>query len=350
MSGSWSASLGEGQDVLSLEDGDFQEVLDQLTNFNQPQRDKCPLVRKLNVDASKEESNIDSKLNVSYTGNSGRKKNKASKQSSNRSCLEQERERGSSQSLQDLSETGDGSTSHGNGKRSRGMKGNRANSFSRDFTGNEHPKHKKDANWSSKNLTTSYSCQNHVVNNKSHFSDTSSSTPYSVSSREPSSNNTNDCDDSLSHNSIMRSPSSHVLRLVDQSKPCHTNDVDPKCLEEGSCIEMHDFARKAEIISYKSNQHHPVDSFLELNDLTPSVGRSNTSDPLKERSLDMFAPGKSYRCLAKLCFMLFCLLVFYVSSFSHDIMMPEQITRTGAAVPTVSVAHHAIFSLLFQMP
>jgi hypothetical protein len=56
--------------------------------------------------------------------------------------------------------------------------------------------------------------------------------------------------------------------------------------EESNSIQIHELGKRAEIINYT---HNPVDSFINLRDLTV---RPNTSDPpLRDRQLDIFNTG-----------------------------------------------------------
>lgn len=261
-----SSGLTEDKDVLSLNDTDFHEVLEQLTDYKKPERDKCPLVRKLNVDAIKDESSLEARYALldgivssgqTTNNNNGRRKTKGGKQHNMRSSKQ---ERGSSQSLQDLTES----------KPSKGKKGSRANSFCRESTRSQEPSFS--SSWSPKNLTSSYSCHaNHVSS--------SSSPKFNPSSCSNNYNKNCDSESFTPHRSSSNpSHSNNMMTCQDNNR-----SMDMKS-QEGDSFELFDLGKRAQLVNYRS---HPVDSFINLSDLTE---RPNTSDPpLRDRQLDIFS-------------------------------------------------------------
>ena len=339
MSSSWSSCLTEDKDVLSLEDEAFKEVMEQLTDYKKPERDKCPLVRKLNVDATKDESSVESRFDVldgitspstsvSLNGpNSGRKKNKGGNKQQNNSVNSNnsresscKQERGSSQSLQDLTEEGERSINNNNNhKRGKGMKGNRANSFCRESSRDRQEletsstsktregfnKNQQNNNWSSKNLTSSYSSSSSSSHNNNHASSIHQSSSQSPNQQPVKAtlnlgnNNNRDCDACDSSTLLSSSFSSHQQR-EQQNKPCQhlhhqSEQLDSKSQaslgeeETSSSIELLDLSKRAQIVNYSSQ----VDSFVNFSNLVTGR-RPNTSEPSTQRQLDLSGKEKGF--------------------------------------------------------
>ena len=301
--------MAADQAVSDLSEEELRTVLEELTDHNLPDSEKCPLVRRLNAEnAAKDESDLvisrfcKSSIASNSSSNSCRNRKSRHLQRSGSKDAEFVREKTngsnvkavhSSQSLQDLMSSANTETdlqamraigANRSGKRLN--KASRANSFtmpsgSQHFCNNNNnnnnnnmTKETFDEVLSSIDLRTSNQSQTHPLKGIRNKSVKTRSNVY-MSNSSVTENSVRSDDESVSTEASL---SSHT---VDECFPTHCVDMEPKtcdikctplcnsnAVEQQVCelkdIEMKDLGKRVNIIEYTSDRNTSVDSFYDL--------------------------------------------------------------------------------------